>query len=220
MIYFYTINTLSNYITTLTVLTSINKSFKSINKLIIIINRFIPINQLLVFIMKQLTLLLLILALVVAIAGCTSQNTGQNNEQNTALNSGSSGQSQIQSDIPNCKTSSTSSNPRYEATGLCYNVVDGDTIDVEGVGRVRFVGVNTPERGEPGYQSAKDFVKSMVEGKVVSLDIDDAKHYDKYDRTLAVVYIDNINLNQELLKRGYAEIMYIPPSEFNPYSWT
>jgi len=26
-------------------------------------------------------------------------------------------------------------------------VVDGDTIDVDGVGRIRFVGVNTPERG-------------------------------------------------------------------------
>jgi micrococcal nuclease len=99
-------------------------------------------------------------------------------------------------------------------------VVDGDTIDVEGVGRIRLVGVNTPERGEPGYTSATDFVKSMVEGKTVYLDIDDAKHYDKYGRTLAVVYIDDKNLNQELLENGYAEVMYIPPSEFNPYSWT
>ena len=55
----------------------------------------------------------------------------------------------------------------YEVSGLCYHVVDGDTIDVEGVGRIRLVGVNTPERGEPGYTSATDFVKSMVEGKTV-----------------------------------------------------
>ena len=38
-------------------------------------------------------------------------------------------------------------------------------------------------------------------------------------RTLAVVYVAGTNLNQQLLKKGYAEIMYIPPSEFNPYSW-
>ena len=93
-------------------------------------------------------------------------------------------------------------------------------MDVNGVGRIRFVGINTPERGQPGYEEAKDFVKSMCLGKTVYLDIDDAKHYDKYGRVLAVVYVDNVNLNAELLKRGYAEIMYIPPSEFNPYSWT
>ncbi len=166
--------------------------------------------------MKQLTILLLILTIIVAIAGCTSQNTDHININNNDYSNHSS----IQNNAPNSnETSNTNTDYRYEATGLCYHVVDGDTIDVEGVGRVRLVGVNTPERGEPGYQSATEFVKSMVEGKVVGLDIDDAKHYDKYDRTLAVVYIDKTNLNQELLKRGYAEIMYIPPSEFNPYSW-
>ena len=56
-------------------------------------------------------------------------------------------------------------------------------------------------------------------GKTVGLDIDDAKHYDKYGRVLAVVYSGDISVNAELIKKGYAEVMYIPPSEFNPYSW-
>ena len=38
-------------------------------------------------------------------------------------------------------------------------------------------------------------------------------------KILAVVYIGDTNINAELLKNGYAEVMYIPPSEFNPYSW-
>jgi micrococcal nuclease len=109
---------------------------------------------------------------------------------------------------------------QYEKTGICYKVVDGDTIWVTGVGKIRFVGVNTPERGEPGYHEAKDYVKEQCLGKPVGLDIDDAKHYDKYNRTLAVIYTDNgTNLNQALLHENLAEIMYIPPSEFNPYSW-
>ena len=108
---------------------------------------------------------------------------------------------------------------KYEASGYCYYVVDGDTLDVDGIGRIRLVGVNAPEVGEPGYQEAKDFVKSKCLGKVVGLDIDDAKHYDKYGRILAVVYVGNTNINAELLKKGYAKVMYIPPSEFNPYSW-
>ena len=111
-------------------------------------------------------------------------------------------------------------NGKYEASGICTKICDGDTIWVSGVGKVRFVGVNTPEKGQAGYHEAKDFVKSSCLGKPVGLDIDNAKHYDKYNRTLAVVYLENgTNLNQLILQEGLAEIMYIPPSEFNPYLW-
>jgi len=108
----------------------------------------------------------------------------------------------------------------YEAKGFCDHVVDGDTLDVSGVGRIRLVGIDTPETGQPGFQNATDFVKSKCLGKTVYLDIDDAKNKDKYGRILAVVYVDGYNINQELLKRGYAQILFIPPSQFDPYSWT
>jgi micrococcal nuclease len=107
----------------------------------------------------------------------------------------------------------------YDAKGFCNYVIDGDTLDVEGVGRIRFVGVDTPERGQSGYSEAKDYVKSKCLGKTIYLDIDDKKNYDKYGRVLAVVYVDGININQELLKLNYAKILYIPPSEFDPYNW-
>lgn len=108
----------------------------------------------------------------------------------------------------------------YEAKGFCDYVVDGDTLDVSGVGRVRLVGVDTPERGQPGYENATVFVKSKCLGKTVYLDIDDKENKDKYGRILAIVYVDGYNINQELLKRGYAEVLYIPPSEFPPGLYT
>lgn len=108
---------------------------------------------------------------------------------------------------------------KVEVSGKCYKVVDGDTIYVEGVGKVRFVGVNTPEKGAEGYKVSKNFVSKLCNGKEVGLDIDDSKSHDKYNRTLAVVIVDGKNLNEILLKEGLAEIMYIPPSEFSPYSW-
>lgn len=108
---------------------------------------------------------------------------------------------------------------KAEASGLCTKVSDGDTIYVEGVGKVRFVGVNTPEKGVGGADTSAYLVKKLCLNREVGLDIDNSKHTDKYGRTLAVVIVDGKNLNEILLKEGLAEIMYIPPSEFNPYNW-
>ena len=107
-----------------------------------------------------------------------------------------------------------------EVSGICTRVVDGDTIYVDGVGKVRFVGVNTPENGVEGGDVSKYFVQKLCMNQEVGLDIDDSKQQDKYGRTLAVVIIDDKNLNEMLLKEGLAEIMYISPSEFDPYSWS
>lgn len=151
--------------------------------------------------------------LIISFSGCIN-NVSKDNGSTIINNTSHNMSSDYQTKEPK------KSNFNYEKSGYCSRVIDGDTIDVDGVGRIRFVGVNTPEKGQPGYQEAKDFVRAMCFGKIVYLDIDDKKQHDKYGRSLAVVYVNDINLNSELLKRGYAEIMYIPPSEFNPYSWT
>ena len=106
-----------------------------------------------------------------------------------------------------------------EFTGMCSYVTDGDTIEVDGLGKIRMVGVNTPERGVEGYICSKRFVQKLCLNKEVSLDIDDSKNTDRYGRYLAVVIVDDKNLNEMLLKEDLAEIMYMPPSEFYPYDW-
>lgn len=146
-----------------------------------------------------------ILLLIIAVSGCINEESL--NEDNSNLGGNISG-------------ISNKTIYHHDAGGYCYHVVDGDTIDVKGVGRVRLVGINTPEKDERGYLEAKNFVKKTCLGKTVYLDIDDAKHYDKYGRVLAVVYAGDVNINAALLKGGYADVMYIPPSEFNLYSWT
>lgn len=106
-----------------------------------------------------------------------------------------------------------------EESAVCTKVVDGDTIYLDNGEKVRFVGVNTPERGVEGYIASKNFVQKLCLNKEVGLDIDDSKHNDRYGRTLAVVIVDGKNVNEMLLKEGLAEIMYMPPSEFYPYNW-
>lgn len=115
----------------------------------------------------------------------------------------------------------------------CTNVVDGDTIDViipyqkELTGsnisykeeRVRLVGVNAPEQNSKGAEETKNLLKDICLNKEIFLKIDNKKQRDNYNRVLAVVIVKNKNINEIILKEGFGEIMFIPPSEFNPYEW-
>ena len=101
----------------------------------------------------------------------------------------------------------------YDAVGKCVDVIDGNTIQVYGVGRVQLIQVDIPSK-EPAVTQAKNFVKDKCLGKTVYLDIDDKRPTDKYDRTLAIVYTDNEDINRELLDNDLAKMSYFEPSEF------
>ena len=88
-------------------------------------------------------------------------------------------------------------------------VVDGDTIILETIGRVRLIGVDTPEAVDPRRpvqhfgREASAFLRSLVEGKIVRLEYDQQRR-DRYLRTLAYVYLlDGSFVNLELVRQGY-----------------
>ncbi len=88
-------------------------------------------------------------------------------------------------------------------------VVDGDTIIVRGVGRIRLVGVDTPETVDPRRpveffgREASAFTKRMLEGQRVRLEYD-WERTDRYGRTLAYVrLLDGTLINAEIIRQGY-----------------
>ena len=101
----------------------------------------------------------------------------------------------------------------YEKAGKCLDVIDGNTIQVYGVGRVQLTQVGAVDK-EPNFSQAKNFVSEKCLGKTVYLDIDDKQPKDKYDRTLAIVYTNDTNVNRELINNGMAKVSYFEPSEF------
>jgi micrococcal nuclease len=101
----------------------------------------------------------------------------------------------------------------YEKAGKCLEVIDSNTIQVYGVGRVQLIQVSTPDK-EPEISQAKNFVIDKCLGKTVYLDIDDENPTDKYDRTLAIVYTNDTDINKELIDNDLAKISYFTPSEF------
>jgi micrococcal nuclease len=104
--------------------------------------------------------------------------------------------------------------------GLVVRVVDGDTIHVRvgaRVEKVRYIGVNTPEvhhprQGEqPGGRDAWDVNRRLVAGRRVRLELD-VQARDRYGRLLAYVWVGEIMVNAELVGRGYAQVMTVPPN--------
>lgn len=99
---------------------------------------------------------------------------------------------------------------------LVKRVVDGDTIQLENGDKVRYIGVNTPESVDPRRPvqcfgiEAKEKNRELVEGKVVRLE-KDISETDRYGRKLRYVYRDDLFVNGELIKLGYATVDTVPP---------
>ena len=84
-------------------------------------------------------------------------------------------------------------------------IVDGDTLDLEGYGRIRFSGINTPETGECYYQEAKDKLAELILGKEVFVEKDRSDE-GKYGRKLRYVYLDDLMINKYLVENGFAKV--------------
>jgi len=104
--------------------------------------------------------------------------------------------------------------------GTVIRVVDGDTIYVQlgdRVEKIRYIGMNTPEthhptKGEePGGREAAETNRRLVGGKRVRLELD-VRTRDRYGRLLAYVWVDDVMVNAELLRLGYAQVMTVPPN--------
>jgi len=92
-------------------------------------------------------------------------------------------------------------------------VIDGDTIIIEGNYRVRYIGINTPEtypEMEAFGMAAWEANRALVEGKEVRLERD-ASETDRYGRLLRYVYVDDVFVNAELVRQGLAEAKAYPP---------
>lgn len=115
------------------------------------------------------------------------------------------------------KTDENVSQNKSEAGAVkVIRVIDGDTIEIEGGERVRYVGIDTPETVDPRKPvqcfgiEASNKNKELVEGKMARLE-KDITDRDKYKRLLRYVWIDDILVNQALVEQGFAKSYSYPP---------
>ena len=93
---------------------------------------------------------------------------------------------------------------------LVSKVVDGDTIQLSSGEKVRYIGINTPERGYCFAKEATEANRRLVLNKMVRLE-KDISETDKYGRLLRYVYVDNVFVNDRLVREGYARASTYPP---------
>jgi micrococcal nuclease len=91
-----------------------------------------------------------------------------------------------------------------EYTGKVVAIADGDTltllVDRQQM-KIRLAEIDTPERGQPYGSKAKEALSQLAFGKrarVVAVD------RDRYGRIVGRVYVDEVDVNAEMVRRGAA----------------
>lgn len=100
--------------------------------------------------------------------------------------------------------------PSFVDAATVTAVIDGDTIRLDDGRTVRYLGVNTPEYGQPFYEEAKRFNEQLVAGKPVRLETPGRKR-DKYSRELAYVFVDDVLINAQIVAEGWGHVFIIQP---------
>ncbi len=96
---------------------------------------------------------------------------------------------------------------------IVTRIVDGDTVVVEGGRKVRLLGMDTDERGEPCYAVAKDRLASLILNREVRLERE-GDDKDMYDRLLRWIWLDDVNINQRMVAEGLAVARFEQESRY------
>lgn len=91
-----------------------------------------------------------------------------------------------------------------QLVGKVIAIADGDTftmlVDKTSV-KIRLHGIDCPEKAQDFGNVAKQYLSDLIFGKTVSVVNMDT---DRYGRTIGMVSIDSVNVNEALLKAGLA----------------
>ena len=95
------------------------------------------------------------------------------------------------------------------------HIVDGDTVDLNNGNRVRYLCIDTPERGEPFYEEASQRNAELVLRRRVRLE-HGVEDFDRYGRLLRYVFVEDVFVNAVLVEEGYARTLIFDEEE--PYA--
>jgi endonuclease YncB( thermonuclease family) len=110
--------------------------------------------------------------------------------------------------VPAPPTTLVAAPPPSAPASTVSAVIDGDTVDLSDGERVRLIGIDTPEQGQPGYAAAAAAMSTMVLGHQVVLSPGARQDRDRYGRLLRYVDVDGQDVGLAMIAQGWAIARY------------
>lgn len=89
--------------------------------------------------------------------------------------------------------------------GIVVGITDGDTLKIltpiNSTAKIRLAEIDTPERGQPYGKKAKQELSDLTFEKPVAIKLVDI---DRYERIVGRIYVDDVDVSAELVRRGAA----------------
>lgn len=92
----------------------------------------------------------------------------------------------------------------YDMFGRVIWVFDGDSFTIlndDEKREVRLAGVDSPEKGQPYSNRARQALQRLIKGEIVRVDVD---KLDGYGRYVGTVYVGDLNVGREMVRQGLA----------------
>ena len=151
-----------------------------------------------------------IITVLLAIFGFAYNGVNSKSSKKRAKTTNSKKSTAARSTKNNSLNAKVVQNPTILKGYQAVKVSDGDTLNVQKVENGKFVGeivkirmfgIDAPEKAQDYGIESKQALEKLVNGKTLEIE---EKNRDRYGRTVAVVYVNGKNVNEEMVKNGNA----------------
>ena len=151
-----------------------------------------------------------IITVLLAIFGFAYNGVNSKSSKKRAKTTNSKKSTAARSTKNNSLNAKVVQNPTILKGYQAVKVSDGDTLNVQKVENGKFVGevmkirmfgIDAPEKTQDYGIESKQALEKLVNGKTLEIE---EKNKDRYGRTVAVVYVNGKNVNEEMVKNGNA----------------
>ena len=155
-------------------------------------------------------LIAVIITVLLAIFGFAYNGVNSKSSKKRAKTTNSKKSTAARSTKNNSLNAKVVQNPTILKGYQAVKVSDGDTLNVQKVENGKFVGeivkirmfgIDAPEKTQDYGIESKQALEKLVNGKTLEIE---EKNRDRYGRTVAVVYVNGKNVNEEMVKNGNA----------------